>query len=93
MKLINKNELHQVSGAALTMYGLNIYVDTTGIPSRCVTEIENTMNAYLRVSENPNATESMLFNAVAPYAQTMIASGCDAYLDLYSARVDALVNA
>lgn len=92
MKIINKTDTHLVSGAALTVYGLNIYVDTTGIPSRCVTEIENTMNAYLRVAENPNATEKMYINAIAPYADIMMASGCDAYLDLYAARVDALIS-
>ena len=74
------------------MFGQYINIDTTGIPGRCVGEIENTMNAMLRVAENPNFTATMLMNALGPHMDILMASGCDAYLDLYSARVNEFTS-
>jgi hypothetical protein len=90
MKLISENEWHQISGAAISYMGQSVHVDTTGIPSRCVGEIEGFANSMLSVYENPNFTATMLMNAMGPHIDIMMASGCDAYLETYDQRLQAL---
>lgn len=92
MKTITIHEMQQVSGGVvLSFSGANIYVDTTGIPHQCANEISNMTNDMLRLAENPNAAPSTFMIGLAPHMDRMIASGCDAYLDTFNARLQTAV--
>lgn len=89
MKLISARESSQVSGG-LTYRGINIPVDTSGIPSNCVSQLDTFGNDMMRLADTPNVSATALFNVMGPHADAMMATGCDAYLDLYAARIRAL---
>ncbi|MGE3320207.1 MAG: hypothetical protein AB7I18_13015 [Candidatus Berkiella sp.] len=92
MRLINSCESSQVAGGALNAMGHSLHVDTSGIPRHCVRDIEAGYNAVFKAAENPNMSATTVLNAMGPHIDSLIASGCNNYLELYNSRLEALAN-
>ncbi len=88
MKLLSNVELFQISGCGtFRVNGRTVYVDTTGIPGNCVTQIERmTRDMFAHANGNPSA--SSLFTRMGSHVDALMNSGCDDYLATYSARLN-----
>jgi hypothetical protein len=87
MKLLSNIEACQISGGGtLRGNGRTIYVDTTGIPNHCASQIEGMVTAVFAQSERSTSATS-LFNVMGPHMDRLMNSGCDNYLATYNSRL------
>ncbi|MGE3320208.1 MAG: hypothetical protein AB7I18_13020 [Candidatus Berkiella sp.] len=91
MKIMNTMEALQVAGG-LTYRGVDIPIDTSGIPSNCVRQLDAFGIDVFRLAERTEVSATALLNVMGPHLDAMMATGCDAYLDLYTARIKALTS-
>lgn len=88
MKLISiKDTLHVAGGTIITIDGVSISVNTSGIPGTCVDQFTAMAREMVAIANAPGYTNSQLMTMMGRHMDIFEASGCTDYLEAFNQRL------